>query len=731
MAATELLELAKSGDFEKFERRCLEALEGGGVELAQLAGPFRQLEKQPLTARVATLGQVILEQRDARSDPGAALAIARVSLLADPQNSGLRSRVVTLYRDTFEQRPGLGALLDLSGLEAGRPVRSAMRLLDFCLSANPGDILISRTEAAIVEVIDVNLAEGLITLRRDGRPRTVSALELSREYERVDPEDFRVLRQMRPERLRELLAEDPVRVIVNLVQAHEGTLDQNALKHELCPRFIAEKDWSRWWTNARTQLKRCPNITVSGRAPVVLEYCDNARTVEDETWDAFVAQRDPQKWLGLVEAYLRGKRADREEPSGDLLKRIHAHIVKYIRSIEQRRPGEAFVCALTAEKIDDVAGIVGDDVRQLAVQMLRDAADPAALIRQLEDVNLWELGHAALAAARPDDASQVAVALFRHAPAAVLDDLVELARKGERLGEIQNQIDAALLTPHEFPEVTYWLWKGPDNLEGLRGPTTVELFQRIIETLSSLGRSLQAPVETTRRFRMRAKAALGLKDFARVRKAIGEHTAAAAITLRRTLERMDGLGDNTPARMLDLLRDVHPALWRVTTARIEPWADASIIWTSRAGLQKKTEERDHLVNVTMRDNARRIGEAASYGDLSENSEYKFALEERDLLRARLAQMNNELSLAQVIEPDDIPRDRVGVGTRVKLRRTRDGHEFEITFLGPFDAEVERGVYNYRAPMSQKLMGIAIGERVQVGLNGPDEEHEVIAVAPGA
>ncbi len=75
---------------------------------------------------------------------------------------------------------------------------------------------------------------------------------------------------------------------------------------------------------------------------------------------------------------------------------------------------------------------------------------------------------------------------------------------------------------------------------------------------------------------------------------------------------------------------------------IEPWKREDILFATRAGISRKQEEIDHHVNVKMAENARAIGAAAERGDLSENSEYKFALEERDLLRARLAQMNSEI-----------------------------------------------------------------------------------------
>ncbi|RMF73233.1 MAG: hypothetical protein D6744_15885, partial [Planctomycetota bacterium] len=256
------------------------------------------------------------------------------------------------------------------------------------------------------------------------------------------------------------------------------------------------------------------------------------------------------------------------------------------------------------------------------------------------------------------------------------------------------------------------------------------LFHTLIRTLHAIGRALDAKTDAAKAFRQRVKSALQLRDYARARECLANVDEHRAITLRRQIEQIDGLGDNAPARLLAELRELHPALWHKPQVRLEPWEDPDVLWNTAAGIQKKTEERDHLVNVEMRENAKRIGEAASHGDLSENSEYKFALEERDFLRARLAQMNNELSIAQAIDAAGVPTDRVGIGSRVVLRPVEGGEQRELTILGPFDTDIDRRIYNYRAPICQQLLGKSRGARVTLALDGVESEFEIAEIANG-
>lgn len=729
MPEKQLLQLVREGDLDGFESRCLEGLEAGELTLIQLVAPFKALEESTDRDRVGALGQMVLENVEAQSDPGSALEVARVTLLADPSNQQVRATLVDLYRQVYVEQAGLEPLLEVAGLASGRPARNAIRLLDLCLGLKVDDVLASRTEDAVFKVIDVDLESGLFTLRGNGRPKAIAALELTREYERIDAADFRALRALYPEKVTDLLEADPVAVVIGLLRAHDGLIHQEDLKRELVPQYLDAKSWSKWWTRARTRMKRCPHIVIEGRSPVVLTYCAEGRTLEDETWDAFVGGKDPAGWLALIEGYARQKKSDKEPPDPVLLQRCHDFLVEQISGAQRRRPSEALACALLTEELEEHLGVGGDEGRRRAVPMLAACDDPAALIEPLEDT-LWPLALGALCAAREHDTPAFAARLMQVAPAGMLDRILELARQGGQIEAAESYVEMALADPVHYPEMVYWLWKGPERSEGLEIPPRGDLFTLIVRTLSALGRTLTPGSAVTKRFRQRMKAALGLRNLAHVRACLGQVAADRAVTLRRQLELLDGLGEKLCARMVEILRELHPQLWVKPVVRIEPWEDPEVLWNTRAGIGVRTGQRDELVNVKMRENAQRIAEAAAHGDLSENSEYKYALEERDLLRARLAQMNRELSIAQPIESGGVPTDRIGIGSRVTLHQTDSGAVRAITFAGPFDTDVDRGIFNYQAPLSQKLMGLRVGERVELTLEGDSETYEVVEISVG-
>jgi len=128
-------------------------------------------------------------------------------------------------------------------------------------------------------------------------------------------------------------------------------------------------------------------------------------------------------------------------------------------------------------------------------------------------------------------------------------------------------------------------------------------------------------------------------------------------------------------------------------------------------------------------NSTAIGEAAARGDLSENAEFTAALEERDRLTERANAMQADLAKARVIPSHMAHGDAVNIGTTVRARRQSTGQEETLTFLGPWDAATEKGIYYYKAPLALAFMGKRVGETAILRTDSAEEQWEVLEVRP--
>ena len=138
------------------------------------------------------------------------------------------------------------------------------------------------------------------------------------------------------------------------------------------------------------------------------------------------------------------------------------------------------------------------------------------------------------------------------------------------------------------------------------------------------------------------------------------------------------------------------------------------------GLEKLKAELEELTTTKRREVAERIKDAREYGDISENSEYDDAKNEQAMLESRIAQLEDKLRAAQVIDASELDADVVRVGSRVS-GKDEAGKTFEYTIVGSTEANPSAGRLSNESPVGKALVGRTSGETVTVQLpKGPKE-----------
>lgn len=142
----------------------------------------------------------------------------------------------------------------------------------------------------------------------------------------------------------------------------------------------------------------------------------------------------------------------------------------------------------------------------------------------------------------------------------------------------------------------------------------------------------------------------------------------------------------------------------------------------KARLRGEVEKLTHELHIVLPAEIRR---AVEMGDLKENSEYKAALERQQFVQARLGQLNMRLSKLGAIEMDQIPADRVGLGSKVVVEdeRTQDRETFHLVFGDSED--FEEGHVTMGSPIGLALAGKAVGEVAMLRLPASVRKLKVV------
>ena len=131
--------------------------------------------------------------------------------------------------------------------------------------------------------------------------------------------------------------------------------------------------------------------------------------------------------------------------------------------------------------------------------------------------------------------------------------------------------------------------------------------------------------------------------------------------------------------------------------------------------QKLADEIDRLMHELTVTLPKAIQKAVELGDLSENAEYKSALERQQFVQARLNHLTQRAGELSRIDPSSIATDSVGFGSKVKLRNTDNAEVVEYNIVFGDYIDLESNQISMASPIGRALLGKRLGEEVIVRL----------------
>jgi transcription elongation factor GreA len=134
---------------------------------------------------------------------------------------------------------------------------------------------------------------------------------------------------------------------------------------------------------------------------------------------------------------------------------------------------------------------------------------------------------------------------------------------------------------------------------------------------------------------------------------------------------------------------------------------------TREGYEKLKADLDRMQHVEMIAIAKRIAAARELGDLSENAEYHAAREDQGHLQARIDHLKDKLSRAVFLDMNNLPKDAVVFGARVKVKDLDLDEEESFELVGPGDENYNENKILSTSPIGQGLMGKKIGEVAEI------------------
>ena len=151
------------------------------------------------------------------------------------------------------------------------------------------------------------------------------------------------------------------------------------------------------------------------------------------------------------------------------------------------------------------------------------------------------------------------------------------------------------------------------------------------------------------------------------------------------------------------------------------------VYLSKEGFEKLKSELHELRTVKRPQVVGDIKRAREHGDLSENAEYHAAKEAQSHIERKIAELEFELSRAQVVTEAPHGSDTVALLSRVKLKDQEDGEEVDYLLVSAAEADLLVGKISIESPVGKALVGRKVGDQVKVITPGGEAVYEILRI----
>jgi transcription elongation factor GreA len=651
----------------------------------------------------------------------------------------LRADAIDALRRAYAGRPGFETFLKLSGLTGSGDLGDGLTIIEEYLDFSPGRHVHHDGGWGTGRVFAVDGETGEIVVDFVEEKAHRFPPESARKFLLRIPDDhIWALRYSRLEEMRALAENDPAAIIRIVLKSFKGKSSLANIKNELCGDILPLDKWTRWWSKARTRAAHDPYIELGdGGARSILSLREKPIGYAEEVADVVESASSLTEAVSAARVFLKRSRKE----AGPLVRRISARLGAEAPRLLEEAP---WVVAETLLFLDSA----GEEppatlpenarsVRRILQSTVQPDAAPAVgsrspFARFLAEMEIVEYRKDLLDVAReayPEEWPR----LFADLLTDVNTDLWDAAVDGLEDAGKSDVLTAALVRitsdPSRYREPflsfakSYFFGKRFGDLSGL--PTRATVIEKLflLYEMLSRGKGGEDPASTKR-------------TMARMESVLVDKKRGAIPVIFPTLPREDAnqlYVYSQASRYLstEIVDSVRVAIARkfpdLLAGRGKPFWESESLYVTEAALRKAEEDYRHLVNVRIPENSKAIGRAAALGDLSENSEYTAALEEQRELTSKAERVKKDLQRARTIENEVIATDVVMPGTRVFVRLIGDTKEESFVILGPWDADSERGIVSYVAPIGQGLLGRKPGDVATVTLPDKQVQYEVIRI----
>lgn len=148
---------------------------------------------------------------------------------------------------------------------------------------------------------------------------------------------------------------------------------------------------------------------------------------------------------------------------------------------------------------------------------------------------------------------------------------------------------------------------------------------------------------------------------------------------------------------------------------------------TREGYEALKKELKYIQKVERPKTIKAIEEARAHGDITENAEFEAAKDRQAFIEGKINELGFKLARADIIDPQDLPKDRVVFASSVLLENIDTGDKVKYQLVGPDEANIDKGSISVSSPLGKAMLGKKPGDEIVLEAPGGRRFYELIEI----
>jgi transcription elongation GreA/GreB family factor len=516
--------------------------------------------------------------------------------------------------------------------------------------------------------------------------------------------------------IKNLTKENPVALVQNILESLDGKASAQQIGEWLIGDIFTEAEWKRWWESTRKALKASGAFSIPAKKTEPIEIRGEGVSHADELLQAFSKARQPKQQIAAVEQIIKSHEQF-NEPEKQLQPILVAIENAAVRN-QKLHPELAFELIIARDDLLARAPSlhtthIGLTLSKLIVEDEKRLTSILPNLPAAKEKRVLQ----ALPAALGTGWTERALRLMEASHGRMVAQIPRILNEAGQHAELRTMLERSIREHSATSEMLIWLCGEKENWGDLITP---DLLWAILAALEREQHNFTGRASKLQRAVVDDRELLG-EMFKKV-------DVGLARDAMRRLQVTPLFDELTKRSLLARMVKVYPELESMI-AGAEPQEKAAPLIVSWSSLEKRRAEYEEIVKVKIPENSKEIAIARSYGDLSENFEFKAAKQMQSVLMRRKAELEQMLHDARGTAFENPDTSRVSIGTIVTLRNAETNMEETYTVLGAWDGDPDRHIISYQTAIGQALLGHEVGETLPINTEHDTARFTIISIEP--